>query len=288
VAVSNGTDPKGNDPFELEPEDDGQAPKPLPSLGSEPDLPEVVVEEPEIDTRTVAERKGAATPRGAVERIPVPPGWPAEAFQFPLRKPGPALFVMGVLTLFLLDLLGLSEAVRFPGWMLKLMLLVFVLRAQFQIIGTSAAGRDGPYGWRAALAFDWDDLKLYWRTLLFFAGALLPGTLLWVFEVAAPGVALLVLGSMYAAVVALGAALKDPRLKWPVGAIKWMSTRPLHCLAGSLGWWTLLGSEIALHHLVTQGAVVYAFVALVLRVGCLYMLLLSARAIGVMGRAWTA
>ena len=214
VAVNN-----GKDPFELEPEEEGKRPAPPPALGREEIVVEEPVEEPDVDTRTVAERKGADRPRGAVERIPVPAGWPGEAFQFPFRKPGPTLFVLGVLTLFLLDLLGLFEAVRFPGWMLKLLLLVYVLRAQFHIIGASAAGRDGPEGWREALAFEWDDLKLYWRTLLFFAGALLPGTLLWVFEVVPPGLALLILGSMYAAVVALGAALGDPALKWPGGAL---------------------------------------------------------------------
>ncbi len=279
----------GKDPFELEPEQENGEPAPPPAIGREPVLPPVPeVEEPEVDTRTVAERRGRDRPRGAVERIPVPAGWPGEAFGFPLRKPGPTLIVLGVVVLFLLDLLGLSEAVRFPGWMLKLLLLVYVLRAQFHVVGASAAGRDEPHGWREALAFDWDDLKLYWRTLLFFAGALLPGTLLWVFEVVAPGVLLLVLGSMYAAVVALGAALRDPLLKWPWHALRWIATRPLHCIAGSLGWWALLGTEIALYGLVEEGPVVYGFVAVVLRVVCLYMLLLSARAIGVMGRAWTA
>jgi hypothetical protein len=167
------------------------------------------------------------------------------------------------------------------------MLLVYALRAQFHVIGTSAAGRDRPEGWREALAFDWDELRVYWRTLLFFAGALLPGSLLWIFEVVTPGVLLLVLGSMYASVVALGAALRDPRLKWPWGALRWMATRPLHCLAGSLGWWVLFGSEIALSRLLAEGPVVYGFVSLVLRAACLYALLLSARALGVMGRAWT-
>ncbi len=270
-----------DDPFELEPEE-ARTHRPAPyDPGPEPEAEEVV------DTRTVAERKGDVRERGADERLPPPAGWPSEALAFPLRKPGPACVALGVMALFLLDLLGTADALRFPGWILKLFLLMFLLRMQFRVIGTSAAGRDGPEGWREALAFDREELSQYWRTMAFFAIALVPGTVLWLFGQVGLGIALLAVGSMYGAVVALGAALRDPALKWPWRALTWVVTRPVHCLLGSLGWWVLLVVEIALHNLLDDGPVVYGFVAVVLRSACLYALLVSARVIGVMGRAWT-
>ncbi len=278
-----------SDPFELEPEDEHRRPKaPRPEDPPPEAPPEAPPEVGEgIDARTVAERRGEPPPRGATDVLGPPEGWPGEILGFPFRRPGPGFFLVGLLALVALDLIGLIEVLRFPGWTIKLLLLMFVLRAQFRVIGTSAAGRDRPEGWREALAFGRDELGPYLRTLGFFAGALAPGTVLWAFEKVAPGLLLLALGSMYATVVALGAALRDPALKWPWRALVWIARRPLHCLAGSLGWWVLLGSEIALSRLVHEGIGLYVFVAIILRVACLYALLAAARVIGVMGRAWT-
>jgi len=277
------------DPFELEPEDERQRTQlPLPPDPGPKPPPEATPEVgADVDVRTVAERRGEVRPRGADAVLGPPPGWPGEALRFPFQKPGPGFFAAGLIALVALDLLGLVEVLRFPGWTAKLLLLMFVLRAQFHVIGTSAAGRDRPEGWQGALAFGRDELGPYLRTLGFFAGVLAPGTVLWAFEKVTPGLLLLALGSMYAAIVALGAALRDARLKWPWRALPWMVRRPLHCLAGSLGWWVLLGSEIALSRLVHEGFWIYGFVAIILRIACLYALLLSARVIGVMGRAWT-
>lgn len=239
----------------------------------------------ELDESTVAERLGMDTPRGT-ERIPNPANWPQEVLSFPFGKPGPAFIALGVAVLFVLDLFGAVPAFLFPSWVAKLLLLVYLLRAQFRVIGTSAAGHDSPRGWRDALAFDRDELKHYWRTMLMFSGALAPGTLLFVFDHIGFGIFVLLVGSMYASVVAMGAALRDPALKWPWHAFAWMGARPLHCLVGSLAWWVLIGTELALHGLKGDGLVVIGFVSLALRFACLYLILACARVIGVMGRRW--
>jgi hypothetical protein len=307
-------------PFELEPEDEGPeeraekepAPKPrkepaplqpfeveeppedIPSRAPPPGVsaprvpaPTPAPEDGEVDERTVAERLGRDVPR-VTERLPNPADWPQEVVTFPFRRPGPAFIALGMATLLVFDLVGSLQALQFPSWVAKLLLLVYLLRAQFHVIGTSAAGHDDPRGWREALAFDREDLKNYWRTLLMFAGALAPGTLLFVFEKIGIGVAVLVVGSMYASVVALGAALRDPALKWPWHAVAWMGARPLHCLVGSLAWWALIGTELALHGLRDDGLGVIGFVSLVLRFACLYLILGCARVLGVTGRRWRA
>jgi hypothetical protein len=284
-------------PFELD-ESDEETPRRTPSVptpGRERDpavaasLPYVGrpdrAPEEEVDDRTVAERAGRQTPR-ATERVGNPAGWPREALAFPLRRPGGGFLALGLAALFLLDLLGTVDALRFPGWVAKLLLLVYLLRAQFHVVGTSAAGHDEPTGWTRALAFDHADLWAYARTLIAFGGVLAPGTVLLVFDVLAPGVLLLLAGSMYASVVALGAAVGDPALKWPWHAVRWMATRPLHCLVGSLAWWALLGAELVVFRLRDEPLALVGFVSLALRALCVYGLLLSARVVGVMGRAW--
>ena len=277
------------DPFELEPEDAQAVRGPRPAPAAPPE-PKVAPDESGVDIRTVAERRGEALARGARERVPNPPGWPVEALSFPFRRPGPGFLALAIGGFVLLDLAGMHQGLRFPGWVLKLLMVMYVLRAQFHVIGTSAAGRDTPEGWTSALEFDREKLTRYVRTIFLFAGALLPGSLLWMlFDKIAPGLVLLLLGSMYATVIAMGAALQDPSLKWPWHALRWITTRPLHCLLGSLAYWMLLGSEFALYGLYDEAhPVLVGFVSLVLRFVCMAGLLVSARIIGVMARAWTA
>ena len=116
---------------------------------------------------------------------------------------------------------------------------------------------------------------------------LTPGVLVLAFGNTVLGLVLVCAGSMYAAVVALGAALGDPSLKYPWNAFGWMGRRPLSCLAGSVGWWVLFLAEWSLGSLSDPGLGLLAFLSLVLRAACFYALLVSARAIGVMGRAWS-
>jgi hypothetical protein len=281
-------------PFELEP--DGEPPRradraPPKRPAAPPPRPAYAAGEPEpgeeVDERTVAERLGRQTPRSTAA-LGNPRDWPREVLSFPFGRPGPGFMVLTGMVLVGLDLLGTLSAVRFLAWTLKLLMLVYVLRAQFFVIGSSAAGRDAPEGWPKALSFDASEMWAYLRTLALFALLLVPGILLWHFDRVALGTLLLLVGSMYAAVVALGAGLADASLKWPWQALKWMGSRPLHLLVGSAGWWTLLASEQALTALSGERFLLVAFVALALRGLCAYMLLVSARVLGVMGRRWHA
>lgn len=287
----------GKDPFELEPEQPRKAPdpaegngkmvpEPAPAPAPAPKRVRDGDQDGDVDTRTVAERKGEAAPR-ATEDLGDPPDWPQEASSFPMRPPGPAFMAFVIVPFFLLDLLGYVDAVRFLAWALKLLFLVFVLRAQLAVIGSTAAGYDAPKHWKNALQFDREDMKPYVWTIVLFIGLHVPGVvLIWAFDLALVGIVLLVLGSMYASVVAMGAALKDPGLKYPWRAFGWLKRGPLHCLVGCLAWWALLGTEPALHGLSEQGLGLVAFVALALRAVCAYLLLVSARALGVLARAW--
>lgn len=289
------------DPFELEPQREPEPapepkaqPKPQEAEAPPPPPPRPPRREPtwtedgelEVDERTVSERAGRAIPRGT-DVLEDPAGWPAEALQFPFRPPGPTFMAVGFSALFLFDLVGMAGGPLFLSWIAKFVVVAYLLRGQFHVIGTSAAGRDEARGWEKALHFDRDDLVQFAWTLLAFALALAPGALLYVFERMVPGILLLVLGSMYASVVALGAALQDRRLKWPWHALAWLARRPVLCLVGALGWWTLWMGEVAVNALGDQGVILAGFVALVMRAAGMYALLVSARAIGVMGRTWT-
>lgn len=275
------SDTNGKDPFELEPEEERpEKARPLPPVYDDPPEP---VEASDVDARTVAERRGEELPVGATEALDTPPGWPREVLGFPLRKPGPGflLFVGG--TLFALDLLVMIDQVRWLGWALQIFAMLFIVRAMFRVIGSSAAGRDEPVGWVKALEFDADDLFPYLRTIAWLVMLLVPGLVLLAFDQTGLGWTWLVLGSMYSSVVALGAGLGDASIRLPWNALRWITTRPLHCLVGSLGWWALLQPVVTGH-----GAVAQVLSALCLRAVGAWLLLVSARVIGVMGRSWTA
>lgn len=278
--------------FELEDGDDPSPPDPVPPPPAPPD-DDVEVEpagppetdEDGVDTRTVAERTGTAAPRYR-DRVPPPDDWPREAFLFPLRPPGPMNIAVGAGVMLLLDVLSTTEPGRFPAWMLKLVVLMFVLRGQLRVIARSADGRDDPAGWEGALAFDSEELRKYSGFIAFFACGVLPGWVLIAFELVQPGIAVLAIGSMYVSVVALGAALGDPSLKWPWKAPFWMVRHPVACIAGSAGWWVLGLTEVALAAVYEKGLLVTLVVAVPLRLLGMYALVFSARAVGVMGRTW--
>ena len=295
-------DPK---PFELEPEKAEPTPEPAPRPEKKPDgrVAPATYEEraaeqaerrlvagadaSEVDSRTVAERAGEEVPRGS-EDVPMPADWPGEALAFPFRAPGPGFILMGVVVLLPLDLMLVSSAVAFVGWVLKLLLILFVLRAQLLVIGSSAAGHDVPLGWRKALVFERDDLGAYARTVLLFVLLIAPGCFVLAFGNVWLGMLLVAVGSMYAAVVALGAALQDRTIKRPWNAFGWIGRWPLYCVVGSLAWWLLVLTEWSLASSADQGLTLIAFLSVILRFAGFYALLLSARAIGVMGRAWSA
>ncbi|MDA1194194.1 MAG: hypothetical protein O2894_03340 [Planctomycetota bacterium] len=277
----------GDNPFELEPEaPDAPRPMALPPLDDEPEA--TGLPESDVETLTVAERTGKARAVGARTELGPPPRWPGEVFTFPLRKPGPSLLVFGVIGWVLLDALGTVEKLQFPAWALKLLLGGYLLRASFHVIGSSAAGRDEAHGWTEASELDSEKLWSYVRTLGLFTALLLPGVLTWVFGSAWLGLLLLIVGSMYAAVVALGAALLDPSLKWPWNALRWMATRPISCLVGSAAWWLFFAAEAMLGSADPDSLSLYVLGSILVRGACMWALLVSARVLGVMGRSWTS
>ena len=144
-----------------------------------------------------------------------------------------------------------------------------------------------PQGWSDALNFDFEELWRYGRTLALLTVVLLPGLLFWQFGGQGTGVALFLLGSIYASVVALGAALQDPSQKYPWQALRWIFTRPVHCLLGGVGWWVLATTELVLTDMSDASRASQLAVALALRVLGMVSLLVSARILGVMGRRWT-
>lgn len=283
--------------FELEDDDDDRdvkRPKPPPAeLFEEPkpepapedDAPPAVKDESGIDTRTVAERRGEEKPRGT-EVIGPPPEWPREAFTYPIRGQGVYVLIVGALSLVLLDLFGIAEAARFVAWIGKLLTLFVILRGQLRLIATSATGADEPRGVESVLSMSNEDLKRAGVFIALFAASVVPGAVMIGFKVIEPGFAVLALGSMYASVIALGSALADPRLKWPWHALGWIFRNPMSCLAGSLGWWVLGLSEYAINEAYGSAFAIVLFQSVVLRVVDVYVLMCSARAIGVMGRRW--
>ena len=249
--------------------------------------------EPELDTRTVAERQG-----DAVERVhgirPPPPGWPLEAFRYPFRGAGVALLLGTTAAVFALDLLGWPSGLRFLSWLLKAPALLFVVRWQLDLIGHSAGGRDEPMGWGQVADVRKEHVKDFARYLLWAFVSVAPGAVLWLLQsylgwvegADAWIVALFVVGSMWMSVVALSSALGEPRMKRPWITVLWLFWHPLTCLVGSLGWWALGVAEAT----VLKGQDVSPWAAvpsgLVLRAASVYLLMVSARALGVLGRRW--
>lgn len=278
----------GKRSFELDDDDDdarpSRRPSPAPYHAEEP-APVGGDAESDVDKRTVRERMGVQTARGDKSLGP-PENWPREAFRYPLSGKGPAIIVSIALVFCALDMLGTAGVARFPAWILKLLMLVFVLRGQLRLIGSSAAGHDVPKGYEKALEFSNDAMKRWAAFMGMFVLSLVPGWALILFDRVEPGLLVLGVGSMYVSVVALGSALEDPRLKLPWNAIRWMAKNPLLCVVGSLGWWILGLSEYAISKSYGGNTALILFESVVLRLVDAYVLMFSARMLGVMGRSW--
>ena len=278
----------GSDGFELEPEDERPLPEPAaPAPSSKPPGHDTSLEgaDPEDANRTVKERRGEAVPiyQGAV---PVPPRWPAEIVSFPLRPSGPSL-IAGLGTAFVaLDLLFVfGPSLAFVAFLALSFPLVFALRVQQAIVGQVAAGKDAPAGFDAALELDhaavWGVTRFgALLGLLFLAPLLLSG-----WWPAAKWIA--VLASPYLSVAMLGWALGDPTLARPWNALAWLARRPVCFAVGALGWWALAGGWAVMFALARSNPVGAAVASLIVRPAAVYLILLSARAIGVAGRSWT-
>jgi hypothetical protein len=230
----------------------------------------------------VAERTGTAVPRVHGARPP-PPEWPREALAYPLRRP--ALFAGATLFLFALDLL--QQWNLFVGWVAKAVALPVYLRWQFHAASMSAAGHDAPPGFARVLDMDRAGLRSFLRFLLVALALSAPGAILLMVGRPLPGAILLVVGSAGLSAVALSRAVGDPSVGRPMGAAGWVLRRPLALLVGSIGWWAaglLEWLAVALSELSFAAAASAMFAS---RVLVTWLWLVSARAIGVAGRAWT-
>jgi hypothetical protein len=239
---------------------------------------------PEVDERTVAERLGRAVAPVAGARPP-PPGWPREAIVFPLRRPGMGSIAGAALLLVLLDLLGWWNL--FAGLVLKLLVLPFFVRWQLHVASMSAGGRDEPQPWLDAVDLQGGEFRRLLHLGLVAGALVLPGVVFLLVGSTAVGVALLVLASAWLAVAALGAALDDPGLAWPWRALPWIAAGPHWLVLAAAGWWAAALVEridLALAS-VDVAPALGAFV--LLRVAFVYVWLVSARVLGVVGRAWS-
>jgi hypothetical protein len=167
------------------------------------------------------------------------------------------------------------------------------VRWQLDLAGMSAAGRDAPVGFARALSVDRAGLSVFARFLLWCFVLLLPSRLLWllgpdmlgfVSGTAAWEVGLAVVGSAWMAVVALATAVEEPRLKRPWVTVVWLVRRPFHLGAASLGWWGLGATEVAMQALAGAGEGATIPAGVVLRAASVYLLMVSARVLGVLGR----
>ena len=287
--------------FELE--DDEPTPPPRPATPVPPSAP--ILQPPEeagvdqapappqvdeatgLDTRTVAERMG----RPSVDAsgvVPSPPGWPLEAFQYPLRGNGPFDILAAAILWAALDALGALGFVVFLTWMLKPVLYTALLNGQFALIASTASGKDEPAGWGAAAQFGDFDAPAYFSFAKFAFPGVVAAIALFVFDQAAIGLLVLLLSLVYAAVVAISRAIGDRRMRLPWVAGAWIGRGPLHIALGCAGW--LLGwvGEVVILHQQGEGIGMTAIVGISMRLLCVYMLFVSARALGVLGRQWEA
>lgn len=280
-------EPVNDGDFELEPEEERPRPPASVPAGSPPPprdpAPVVHTDDEAPDERTLAERKGTAVPT-TPDALPPPPNWPAEMFSFPLRKPGGSFF-FGVGCAFVLaDYLSAAGPMLFVSYVLWVLFFVCALRAQAAIVGQCAAGKDRPVGWQSAMELDFTGLSTTARFLVFyFLGWILPFWLARFFGLDG-AVWVAVAFSPYLAVLMLGWATGDRTLKWPWKALEWIVRRPLEFLVGALGWWALsFGQSLIMF----KPLPLLLVLSPIVRLASLYVLLVSARAIGVAGRSWT-
>lgn len=290
---------KDPDPFRLEDEDDAPPPRrsphpPPPTRrpppAEEPYDVEVVLppsyetEDEGVDTRTFAEKRGRAVAVVAGRRPP-PSGWPQEALAFPLRRPGPRTIVGAGVLLVLLDLAWRWNL--FVGLLLQLAVLPFLLRWQLHVASTTAGGRDAPPGWGGAMEMSREHVRGLGVLLLVAAVLLAPGLLALHWDRPGLAVILFLAAGLWLAAGALGQAVGDARLLRPWHALSWIARRPLGLLVSTTGWWAtglVAWAMLALSDAPTLG---FLAASLGLRVAMLYLWLLSARTLGVVGRSWT-
>ena len=94
-------------------------------------------------------------------------------------------------------------------------------------------------------------------------------------------------GGMLLAVGALGQVVGDPTLIRPWNALAWIARHPLGLLAATAGWWAAGWTEILVWWMRDASTGLYVPACFALRLVGMYLWLLSARALGVVGRSWS-
>jgi hypothetical protein len=180
---------------------------------------------------------------------------------------------------------GLSTTpLLFLAWMLKVPLLLLLVRWFLHEVGMSAGGLDRPSGMARVLELD-REAYVTFRGVLFALLILLgPGAGFWIAGRAGIAVGLLLGGSALLAAYLLGSAVGDPALRRPWSAAEWLVRRPLVLLGGTLGLWAAVLAEWAAARASSLPFLGAALLCLLLRLAMLYLWLLSARLLGVLGR----
>jgi hypothetical protein len=241
----------------------------------------------EVDPRTVAERRGEAI-RPAAGRSPPPPGWPGEALGFPFRRPGVGLLAGGAAFLLALD--ALTWVNLFLGALLKICVLPFYMRWHLRVASATAAGQDRPTTWLSAVDMQPEHFATLRGLLLRAVWLLGPGAVAWALGETGLGIALLVLGSVWFSVAMLGAAVGDPALVRPWYAVAWISAKPLPLLVAASAWWAAGLVEWTVASAASDPKVPFGStlaLSAFLRLGFLWVWLVAARVLGVLGRGWS-
>ncbi len=296
-------------PFRLEDDDDERrdrsGPAPRPPRAPVPPPPRPVGEPPEltldetpeapprvvasgalsdVDERTVAERLGQEVERIAGARPP-PPGWPLEALSFPLRAPGPAQIAGGTAAFVLLDALGQWNV--FAGYVPRLALYVFFLAWQLHVARRSASGHDRPGRWIDAIDLSTSALREVGWFTVWLVLATVATLLVFHFASVVAGVLLVAGAALYLATWALASVVGDLRVRRIDVAVGWMLARPLALLVGAAGWVVAAVIERSLVSGLALDLGVALLVSAAARAAMVYVWLVSARALGVVGRAWS-
>ena len=289
--------------FRLEDEDgdlpSGQKPTARPSLPSSESSPASPPrarrdDGPEVSAVPFRERldPGSVTKPG---RLAPPPGWPGEALFYPLRGRGFLSLAIGAAVIASADVLTRSNA--FLGAIVKVLLLVWVLRWQMRTIVATASGDDRPPRAYDGSAFEGENLGALLGVLVRLLLYAVPAGVAFVrpylidpkdgahdARSLALVIGLAALAALFAPVMMLGAATGNRRMLWPWGAIPWLFRGFFTCVAVAVGWASLVAVEILVTRLPEASLVDIALRCFALRVASVHLLLVGARALGVLGR----
>jgi hypothetical protein len=249
---------------------------------------------PEVSAVPVRERVDPAsvTRRGT---LPPPPGWPGEAWRYPLRGRGALSLLLAAAVFAGADALTVFNA--FAGAVVKVGLYAVVFLWTVRAVAETANGNDAPPPIGAAASLEPDGLAGLLRlgivTLLYAAPAAVIAIKPWLVDPRAPAYppeTIALLGAVLAAtllvgpVVVLGHALSMPRLAWPWHAAVWVARGFGAVLAVAASWAVCVVVEGVVLRASPGGAGTAFALHVGLRVASLVVVAAAARALGVLGR----